>query len=228
MILQNPLESVFNGKPRLWDKYAPALEGRIFPIPRGIGPGTGPVKNGEDVQPAYARRTYGIPIMTTPKKNMDKIKYDVNFINPFLHAVLNVLSTMAHVEATPGTPYINKDRKAVGDVTGLIGVSGHTKGTISLTLSEGAILKIVNNMLFEEYTELNDDIADAVGELTNMIAGQARATLSEQGMSFSASTPSVVSGKGITIRHIDTAPVLSIPFSIEEGSFVVEVAFAKA
>ncbi len=159
---------------------------------------------------------------------MGKIKYDVNFINPFLHAVLNVLSTMARVEATPGTPYINKDRKAVGDVTGLIGVSGYSKGTISLTLSEGAILKIVNNMLYESYTELNDEIADAVGELTNMIAGQARAQLSEQGMSFDASTPSVVSGKGLIIRHIDSAPVLSIPFSIEEGGFVVEVAFASS
>ncbi|MFW5486990.1 MAG: chemotaxis protein CheX [Desulfovibrio sp.] len=159
---------------------------------------------------------------------MSKIKYDVNFINPFLTAVMDVLSTMARVEATPGTPYINKDRRAVGDITGLIGVSGYSRGTMSLTLSEGAILKIVNNMLYESYTEINDEIADAVGELTNMISGQARAHLSDQGMSFDASTPSVVSGKGLVIRHIDTAPVLSIPFSIEEGEFVVEVAFADS
>jgi chemotaxis protein CheX len=30
------------------------------------------------------------------------IKYDVAFINPFLEAVINVLSTMAMVSATPG------------------------------------------------------------------------------------------------------------------------------
>ena len=157
---------------------------------------------------------------------MGKIKYDVNFINPFLHAVLNVLQTMARVEARPGSPYINKERTAVGDVTGLIGITGFTEGTISLTLDEGAILKIVNNMLYENFTEINDEIADAVGELTNMIAGQARAELSSLGMSFNASTPSVVTGKGHRINHIGNAPILSIPFSIDEGDFVVEAAFS--
>ncbi len=156
---------------------------------------------------------------------MGKIKYDVNFINPFLHAVIHVLQTMAHVEAKPEPPYLNEDRKSTGDVTGIIGITGYSKGTMSLTLDEKVILKIVNNMLFEEFTEINDDICDAVGELTNMISGQARAKLSEQGMSFEASTPTVIAGKGIEIKHVSKVPVLSIPFSTEEGRFVVEVAF---
>jgi chemotaxis protein CheX len=150
-------------------------------------------------------------------------QYNVDFINPFLDAVLNVLNTMASVSAVPGKPYINKKRKAQGDVTGLIGFTGTTAGTMSVTLSKGAILKIVNNMLFESYTEIDDDIADAVGELTNMIAGQARSTLSEHGMSLQASTPSVVVGKGHTLEHMASAPILAIPFDTEEGNFVVEV-----
>jgi len=151
------------------------------------------------------------------------IHYNVDFINPFLEAVLHVLSTMANVSAAPGKPYINKKRKAQGDVTGLIGFTGTTTGTMSVTMSKGAILKIVNSMLFESYTEIDDDIADAVGELTNMIAGQARNTLSEHGMSLQASTPSVVVGKGHTLDHIASAPILAIPFSTEDGNFVVEV-----
>lgn len=158
---------------------------------------------------------------------MGKIKYDVKFINPFLNSVINVLSTMAFVNARPEKPYVNKDRTAVGDVTGLIGISGFAEGTISLTLEKDAILKIVNSMLYEEFTELNDDISDAVGELTNMITGQARAELAEVGMAFEAGTPTVVTGKGLKINHIGNAPVLSIPFSIDEGRFVVEVAFSE-
>ncbi|MGE4299513.1 MAG: chemotaxis protein CheX [Desulfovibrionaceae bacterium] len=152
-------------------------------------------------------------------------KYDVNFINPFLSAVVNVLTTMARVKITPGKPFINKDRTAVGDVTGLIGVTGYAKGTMSVSLEERAILKIVNNMLYESYTEINDEIADAVGELTNMIAGQARGDLSKQGMSFQASTPSVVVGKGHSVDHAGSAPVLAIPFTTEDGDLVVEVCF---
>ena len=159
---------------------------------------------------------------------MGKIKYDVSFINPFLQAVINVLQTMAHIDVESATPYINKDRKATGDVTGIIGVSGYSEGTMSITLEEPVILKIVNNMLYEEFTEINDDICDAVGELTNMISGQARAKLSEQGLSFDASTPIVVAGKGIVMKHVSNSPILAIPFSIEEGNFVVEVAFKDA
>ncbi|NCC23934.1 MAG: chemotaxis protein CheX [Deltaproteobacteria bacterium] len=153
--------------------------------------------------------------------------YDVNFINPFLEGVLNVLSTMANVEARPGKPFLNKKRKALGDVTGVIDVSGYARGTIALSLSKESILKIVNNMLYENYTEIDDQIMDAVGELTNMITGQARAKLSEQGMSFQASTPHVVNGKGVKVEHIETAPILAIPFQTPDGNFTVEVCFTE-
>ncbi len=152
--------------------------------------------------------------------------YDVNFINPFLGAVINVLETMANVKVKPGRPYLNKHGTSVGDISGIINISGHTNGVISLTLSKDAILTIVNNMLFESYTEINDEIVDAVGELTNMIAGQARVKLSEQGQKFQAGTPKIIIGKGKDLEHIPNAPILAIPFSLSSGgSLVVEASF---
>lgn len=150
-------------------------------------------------------------------------KYDVNFINPFLNAVISVLTTMARIEPTPGKPFINRKRTTQGDVTGVLGITGYSTGTVSVTFDKDSILKIVNNMLYENYTEITEDIADAVGELTNMITGQARAELSEQGMSFQASTPSVVLGRGHAINHVGQAPILSIPFETPDGKFLVEV-----
>jgi chemotaxis protein CheX len=155
------------------------------------------------------------------------IKYDVAFINPFLEAVVNVLSTMAMVSATPGRPYINTRRTAQCDVTGLIGITGHAEGTIALSLSKGAILRIVSNMIGEEYTDLNNDIADAVGELTNMISGQARQNLSTMGLNFRASTPSVVIGKGLRVAHPASGPILAIPFTTADGDLVVEICFVR-
>lgn len=154
-------------------------------------------------------------------------RYDVDFINPLLEAVVNVLSTMANVSVVPGAPFINKKRTARGDVTGIIGITGHARGAISLSLSKGAILKIVNNMLAENYTEINDEIANAVGELTNMISGQARMHLANQGLAFQAGTPSVIQGKGHKITHVSNAPILAIPFSFEHGDLVVEVSFTQ-
>ena len=157
---------------------------------------------------------------------MAKKSYDVDFINPFLDAVIHVLQTMAQIKVAPGKPYINRQRVAVGDITGVLKISGYTNGVISLTLTKDAVLKIVNNMLFENFTEINDDIADAVGELTNVIAGQARVILSQQGKKFQAGTPTIVIGKGEPLDHIPSAPILSIPFNLDGGGkLVVEVSF---
>src|SRR3569623_1713092 len=46
---------------------------------------------------------------------------NVEFINPFLESLLNVLSTMAQQDARAGRPMIKQDDVANGDVTGLVG-----------------------------------------------------------------------------------------------------------
>lgn len=160
-------------------------------------------------------------------ENMTKRKvYDADFINSFLDSVIYVLQTMAQIKAIPSKPYINKERVTVGDVTGILKVSGYTNGVISLSLTKEAILKIANNMLFENFNEINDEITDAVGELTNVIAGRARAKLSKLGIKFQSNTPKVVIGKGKKLDHIPSSPILSIPFSLEKGGkLVVEVSF---
>lgn len=39
---------------------------------------------------------------------------NVNFINPFLQSLLNVISTMASMDLTPGKPQIKSDNLAKG------------------------------------------------------------------------------------------------------------------
>ena len=152
---------------------------------------------------------------------------DANIINPFINATINVLETMAFVKARPGKPYLKKDDTARGDVTGVIGVTGVAHGTISVTFEEDSILKIVSNMFGESIQTLDHEVADAVGELTNMISGQARMELEKKGKVFEAAIPSVITGKGHKIIHITDGPKIAIPFSIDEGTFTIEVCMAS-
>jgi len=148
---------------------------------------------------------------------------DANLINPFIDATLNVLGTMASTRAQAGKPYIKKDKVARGDVTGVIGLTGEAKGTISVSFSEKSILAIVSNMFGEEMKELNEEINDAVGELSNMISGQARKILEELGRTLHGAIPSVIMGKNHTLTHMTTSPVIAIPFSTDNGDFTIEV-----
>jgi len=148
---------------------------------------------------------------------------DVQLINPFINATLNVLSTMAFVNPVAGKPYLKKDNIAHGDVTGVIGITGEANGTISVTFDQGSILQVVSNMFGEEIAEINSEVADAVGELTNMISGQARRELETQGKLFQAAIPSVITGPNHTVTHITKGPKIAIPFTIDQGVFTIEV-----
>ena len=152
---------------------------------------------------------------------------DVKLINPFINATTNVLETMAFVKVTPGKPYLKTDNVAKGDVTGVIGLTGVANGTISVTFCEDCILNIVSNMFGEEMKTLDNEIADAVGELTNMISGQARKELEEVGRVFKAAIPSVITGKNHGITHYTKGPKIAIPFSTENGNFTIEVCFER-
>ena len=150
---------------------------------------------------------------------------NVKFVNPFIGATLNVLETMASVKAKAGKPYLKKETVAKGDISGVIGLTGDVKGTISVSFSEKSILYIVSNMLGEEITELNEEIKDATGEISNMISGKARQELDTMGRSLKSAIPSVVMGKNHTITHMTTHPVVAIPFDTDNGSFTIEVCF---
>jgi len=151
------------------------------------------------------------------------VKEDAKIVRPFLDAVQNVISTMAMIEVTPGKPFVKKDTVARGDVTGVISMSGDRQGTISVTFTQDCALAVVSNMLGEKLTELNNDIRDAVGELTNMISGQARRGLQQDGLTLEAGIPTVVMGPNHSISHISKDPIMAIPFSTPNGDFTVEV-----
>ena len=150
---------------------------------------------------------------------------DVKFINPFINATLHVLNTMAFTKAEAGKPFLKKDKVARGDVSGVIGLIVEVSGTISFSFTEKCILSFVSKMFGEEIKELNDDIGDAAGEISNMISGQARREMEDMGRSLQAAIPTVIMGNGHTITHITSHPIIAIPFKTDNGEFTIEVCF---
>jgi len=148
---------------------------------------------------------------------------DVRFVNPFLEATVEVIKTMAFVDPVAGKPFLKEDNAAHGDISGIIGITGSTNGSLALSFSESCIVRIVSNMLGEEITSLNGEIKDAVGELTNMVSGAARRRLEHEGFNLKAAIPTVVYGKNHCIVHVLGGPSIIIPFKTDSGSFVVDV-----
>ncbi len=140
--------------------------------------------------------------------------------------MLNVMSTMAQVELTPEKPVLKKDMVAKGDVSGLIGmVSDQAKGSLSITFEAKLALGAMQNMFGESPEDINDEITDLVGEITNMVTGGAKRLLSEKGFEFDMATPMVVSGPGHTINHKAEGPIVIIPLNSALGKAYIEFSF---
>jgi len=94
-------------------------------------------------------------------------------------------------------------------------------GCVVINLSEETALGLASALSGEKTVKFNDDSADAIGEIDNMVAGGAKKDF--PGDSNSISVPSVVVGKH-KIVYPTGLPIISIPSETGVGPLVVDVA----
>lgn len=153
-------------------------------------------------------------------------EFDVNFINPFLAATQKVFKVQCFLEAKPGKPALKKptDPLLLGDISGIISITSESfTGTLAISLTEEIFKKIAENMLGEPCPEVNENNIDLVGELANIILGQAKLDLNKVGYSIQMALPSCVWGKDHKIKHFGGGICIVIPFETETGIFYTEV-----
>jgi len=155
-------------------------------------------------------------------KGDDLMPASAEIAKPFVKATQEILSIMAGLEATCGAPYVKQGTTATGDVSAIVGVTGDMRGSIAVSFSKEAAKALTEGMLGDAIEDIEQDTQDAVGEMTNMVSGHARAGLAEIGITVQGSTPTVIMGDRHQIRHISESPVVAIPFSTQYGAFVVE------
>lgn len=146
----------------------------------------------------------------------------VEYINPFIKSLHNVFTTMLQCESTRGEISLNYERVPSHTISGVIGLTGRAEGTVVLSLSEQVALKAASTLLMAEATELDDEVIDAVGELTNMLAGGAKAELAEYHLTMSL--PTVVLGRDHDICFPHEVTPIHIPFDTDWGPLSIEVA----
>lgn len=151
---------------------------------------------------------------------------NVNYINPFIGATLQALEMMAAVRPERGTPFVKTDQVAKGDISGIIGLAGEATGSVALTFPENLARRIYANLVGEEASGLTEEVCDAIGELANMVAGGAKAELSQQGCNFQIAIPTIVVGEGHTIDHRGQGPCLVVPFTLDGEVFWLEVSLS--
>lgn len=151
---------------------------------------------------------------------------EATLVNPFIEGTLHILDTTAFVKVKPEPPFLKTDQKSQGDITGIVEVSGELSGTAAISFSEQSILGIVSAMFGEDMTEINDEIYDAVGEISNMVAGHVTTKIAEMGKKVKVKFKEIKSGKDAVIEHVQGAQhILVLPFKSTKGKVVIEVSY---
>jgi chemotaxis protein CheX len=150
---------------------------------------------------------------------------DVKFINAFVGSIAHVFRTMVHTEVKVGRPVLKEAAMVSAEVSGVIGLSGDVQGSVVLSFPGEVACRVASAFAGTTLEMNSPDFADAVGELANMVAGNAKKDF--VGCQASISLPSVIIGPGHHVSQSKASPYLLIPCETALGTFSVEIALIE-
>src|SRR5262245_26475857 len=132
---------------------------------------------------------------------------------------------MLKCNLTRGELSVHENFSPSHEVTGIIGLSGKATGTVVVSLDTNVAVSVAEAMLGARPDSVNSDVIDAVGEVTNMIAGRAKSKLEQ--LALNLALPTVVTGKDHAISFGSTAQTICIPYTCPWGDLSVEVGLVE-
>jgi len=131
------------------------------------------------------------------------VNINAEFVNPFLEAASVVFKQVLNVDLRRGKLVIKESPIPSLDVAIIIGITGGVTGEVVYSMGYNMVFKIAQ-ALMPSYTEkqIREDYKDIIGELANMITGNAMNLFASTGKRISITTPTVVEGKDFTITLI--------------------------
>lgn len=120
-----------------------------------------------------------------------------------------LFETMIIMDLKHNDAFLVDDTKIHTDIIGLVTFTGKYHGVIGLFCTRQFALKVASSMLMTELTSFNNEVKDAIGEVTNMIAGNVKTKLSSRYGEMNLSIPIVIAGEGLSITAVNNLPVVS-------------------
>ncbi len=137
-------------------------------------------------------------------------------------AVSEIAETMLFIEIGQGeAKHERADLSA--EYSAVIGYSEAIQGSLHLSGSKSAVLKLASALLGEDRGDMDADMKDAFGEMANMVAGGVQSRLEAELGAIQMSPPVIISGQyshdtvGLSVK------CLSHLFDLEGETFCIEI-----
>jgi chemotaxis protein CheX len=113
-------------------------------------------------------------------------------------------------------------------VLSLIGIAGGVIGNGALICTSDTARKLSSRLLMMEFETVDEQVLDAVGEITNMIVGGFKNLLEPHTGRLQMSIPSVIFGKNICARNAGADLAVAVRCGFPEGELEVKIRLAAA
>ncbi len=146
--------------------------------------------------------------------------------NIFLGVLSDVSETMLNTKLSYSEPDITMSSIMPSKITSTINISGFLKekpflGLFAVSWPEDLYIKLASEMLMEDYTEINEENADAGCELLNIIFGNCKPKLNESGYKLDMTIPMLMSGDNLEILSLKANPSMLTVVNSTLGEFHV-------
>jgi chemotaxis protein CheX len=144
-----------------------------------------------------------------------------------IESAIEIFSTMVMLEISVNGDPMSKLPPLTESISGVIGLAGTHKGVLAIHIPDKVAMAITASFLGVVIDEINEDVEDAVGELANMLGGNVKSILSENGRDIDLSLPSTIRGQQYDFQPTREAERIIIPFRCEAGEFAIELQLEK-
>jgi chemotaxis protein CheX len=144
-------------------------------------------------------------------------------VDTLTKATEEVFETMVFRNLTSLLPIEGEALRPQSNVVGTVGFAGGESGLVAFYSTMEGARDIAGSMLGMEPAQVNGEMVDAIGEITNMIAGSFRTKMVAQGHTWAISVPTVTVGSDFYIKSLTHGRRVLIPFKMDEHEVFVEL-----
>lgn len=128
-------------------------------------------------------------------------------------ATQEVFSMMLGLAIESGEAYREKtEDRSFDGVVALVGLAGTWVGAGRLSCSAPFACKVSGALLATEYPSVNEEVLDAMAEVTNMIIGNVKSQIEEEFGPMGLSIPTVIYGRNYKARSAGAGEWSVVPF----------------
>ena len=113
------------------------------------------------------------------------------------------------------------------DLTAIIGVSGQLQGNVLYGFGSGTASAVASRMMGEPVEELDEMSLSAIGELANMITGNAATQLATAGYNCDISPPVLIEPVGSRLTTTSGKQIL-VTFSSQVGTLNIRIGLKES